>query len=313
MITNEKRLDLEKQGYRVVGNHSAIKVCEWTKKSIRGTDVCYKCKFYGINTWQCVQMTPALPVCNQRCLWCWRDINFTKKDWQGPIDSPKDIVDGCIREHVKYLQGFGGNQEKDEERFVKSLKPLHFAISLSGEPTFYPKLPELIDEINSRGMTTFLVTNGTNPEMLKRIINHQPTQLYLTLPAPDEETYKKACNPLDIENWKNIHKSLMLLKNFKRSVIRLTLVKGINMIKPEKYAELFKQHDADYIECKAYVWVGYSRERLAIENMPRHNEIIEFAKEIIKHYPELKIIDEKKESRVVLLSKADKEDRVMKF
>ena len=26
-------------------------------------------------------------------------------------------------------------------------QPLHFAISLTGEPTMYPRLPELIDEI----------------------------------------------------------------------------------------------------------------------------------------------------------------------
>ena len=71
------------------------------------------------------------------------------------------------------------------------MNPKHFAFSLSGEPTFYPRLPELIDELKKRNITSFLVTNGTNPEMLKKLIEHPPTQLYLTLPAPDEETYKK--------------------------------------------------------------------------------------------------------------------------
>ena len=82
---------------------------------------------------------------------------------------------------------------------------------------------------------------------------------------------------------------------------------------PEKYAELFKQINADYFELKAYVWVGYSKSRMKIENMPRHDEIVEFANKVIASYPELKIIDEKKESRVVLLAKQDNPNRIMKF
>ena len=143
-IIAEKKERLEKQGYRLVGNHSAIKVCTWTKKAIRGEDICYKCTFYGLNTWQCVQMTPALHVCTHRCNFCWRDIEFTFPEWIGPVDEPKDIVDGCIREHVKYLQGFGGNPKASKEKLDSAMKPLHFAISLSGEPTAYPRLPELV-------------------------------------------------------------------------------------------------------------------------------------------------------------------------
>ena len=55
---------------------------------------------------------------------------------------------------------------------------LFFAISLTGEPTLYPKLPELIKEIHSRGKTSFLVTNGQHPEVLQKLkidhIIHQP-------------------------------------------------------------------------------------------------------------------------------------------
>ena len=48
MINKSKIKDLEKQGYRVVGRHSGIKVCLWTKKCLRDEDVCYKNTFYGI-------------------------------------------------------------------------------------------------------------------------------------------------------------------------------------------------------------------------------------------------------------------------
>lgn len=302
-ISEPRKKDLYKQGYRLVGSHSAIKVCEWTKKSLKDCDFCYKQQFYGINSHQCVQMTPALPTCNHRCIFCWRDINFTKTKWEGPVDDPKFIVDNCIKEHIEYLQGFKGNKETNPKKLDESFKPNQFAISLSGEPTFYPKLPELIDEIKSRGFTAFLVTNGTNPDMLKKLIKHQPTQLYITLPAHNEQIYKKTCNPLIKDGWKKIMQSISLLKNFKcNTVLRLTLTKGLNMLNPEQYAKIIKNSNAKFVECKAYMWVGYSRQRLTIDSMPRHTEIKDFA-EAIAENSGYKIKDEKQESRVVLLTK----------
>ncbi|MBS3113129.1 4-demethylwyosine synthase TYW1 [Candidatus Woesearchaeota archaeon] len=314
IISENKRKDLEKQGYRIVGNHSAIKLCMWSKKAIKCEDVCYKNTFYGIETHRCVQMTPALPYCGHRCVFCWRDIAFTEPKWNGPVDEPKEIINGCIEAQVKYLQGFGGNDKADQKKYKESLNPLHFAISLSGEPTLYPRLPELIDEITKRGMTSFLVTNGTNPEMLEKIKGHEPTQLYLTLPAPDKESYIKTCHPIIKDSWEKILESIKIYNKINtRKTIRLTLVKNINLIKPEKYAELFKKIEANFFELKAYVWVGHSRKRLAQESMPMHHEIVEFAKMIIKNYPDLKIIDEKAESRVVLLAKKDFNGRIMRF
>ncbi len=303
MFAKEKIKDLEKQGYRFVGNHSAIKVCLWCKRAIKAGDVCYKDKFYGISSNRCIQMTPTF-VCSHRCIFCWRDIEFTPKKFTGKPDSPKEIVDGCIKEHTKYLQGFGGDKDTNRQKYKEALTPKHFAISLAGEPTFYPKLPELIKEIHSRDMTSFLVTNGTNPDMLKKLLEQkcQPTQLYITLPAPDKESYLKVCAPLIKDGLEKIQKSLALLKKFNRSVIRLTLVKGINMLKPELYAALIEKHKPLFVEVKAFMVVGYSRYRLALENMPVHSEIREFAKQIEKH-SSYKLVDEKPESRVILMMK----------
>lgn len=306
VISQAKKADLEKQGYRLVGNHSAIKVCLWTKKCIRGEDVCYKNTFYGINTHRCVQMTPSFHVCTHRCQWCWRDINFTFSEWTGPVDNPDEIVDESIRQHVKYLRGFGGNNKRDEKNYQESLKPKHFAISLSGEPTFYPMLPELIKAIHKRGMTSFLVTNGTNPDVLRKLISSsaEPTQLYLTLPAPNKEVYLDSCRPLVNDSWNKILESASLFEGFGcRRTVRLTLVKNLNMVDAEGYAGLFNQIDADFFELKAYVWVGHSRDRLNIENMPRHEEVVSFANDILKFCPDLKIVAEKHESRVVCIAK----------
>ncbi|MBN2367457.1 4-demethylwyosine synthase TYW1 [Candidatus Woesearchaeota archaeon] len=315
MLTEKKRLELEKQGYRIVGNHSAIKVCGWTKNSLRNRGVCYKNTFYGIQTWRCVQMTPSLQHCNFRCWHCWRDISTASREWSGPVDDPKDIVDGCIKEHVKILMGFKGNKEANKKRIEEMQKPLHFAISLTGEPTMYPKLPELIDEIKSRGMTAYLVTNGSYPEMIKKIIGHEPTQFYITMAAPYKELFNKTTNPLTENAWEKFYETLQLMKDLKtRRVLRLTLTKGYNMVEPEKYGQLIRQLDGhyDYVECKGYMHVGYSMQRLSEDNMPTHDEIKDFAEKVAKAAG-LKYIDEKPESSVVLLMKEDKKDRVMNF
>ncbi|TDA33071.1 MAG: 4-demethylwyosine synthase TYW1, partial [Hadesarchaea archaeon] len=37
----------ERQGYRLVGRNSAVKVCLWTRRSLLGRGECYKARFYG--------------------------------------------------------------------------------------------------------------------------------------------------------------------------------------------------------------------------------------------------------------------------
>lgn len=107
----DKKLDFMRQkttqmGYRFVGRHSAVKVCSWTKESIRGKNVCYKNKFYGIESNQCIQMTPVMFFCTFNCLHCWRNFDYmlprSHEDW----DDPKQILDGCIEAQSEYLQGF---------------------------------------------------------------------------------------------------------------------------------------------------------------------------------------------------------------
>ncbi|MBN1645341.1 4-demethylwyosine synthase TYW1 [Candidatus Woesearchaeota archaeon] len=311
MISKETKIDLEKQGYRFTGKNSATKVCEWCKKALKSEEICYKGDFYGIQSWRCVQMSPTF-ACTHRCIFCWRNIEETDMINPKDLDSPKEIIDNCIKEHVKFLQGFGGNEKRNKTRYKEAQSPLHFAISLIGEPCLYPKLPELINEIKKRNMTSFVVTNGTQPEMLKKLLIHQPTQLYMTLPAPNKEVYDKTCNPLINDGWERINKSLSLLDKFDRSCIRLTLVKNVNMVYPEQYAELIKKTNPDFVELKAYMWVGHSRNRLEIDNMPYHHEIRAFAEKIVKKIG-WKIIDEKPESRTVLMMKNDNQDRILKF
>jgi len=294
---------LEKIGYRFVGKskHAAVKICSWTREAIRGKGVCYKEKFYDIKSHRCLQIAPGVPYCNHSCLFCWRDTNITNPKWTGPVDEPEEILDGMIEQQRLLLTGFKGFEDADKVKWKESQEPNQVAISLAGEPCLYPKLPELIELINSKGMTSFLVTNGTVPEMIEKLLDHQPYQLYITLAAPNAEIYQKTCRPLIKDGWENIQKSLSLLNNFNRSVIRLTLVKNLNLVNPEQYAEIIEKTKPKFVELKAYMAIGFSRERLGAEYMPTHEEIKQFAKEIEKN-SSYKIKDEKEDSRVVLLT-----------
>ena len=225
-------------------------------------------------------------------------------------DSPEKIVEESIACQRKLITGFGGSPNAIKERWIEGSEPNNVAISLSGEPTFYPYLPELIKEYENRGFTTFLVTNGTIPEMLAKVF---PSQLYMSLDAPDLETYLKVCQPKSAALWEKINESLSLMKQKNsRTVIRTTLVKGENMFKPEGYAELIKKASPDFVEIKAYMHLGFSRLRLDRSAMPTHVEVLEFAQTLAK-YLGYEIADESEISRVVLLSKDGKKSPVKKI
>ncbi|MBI4182091.1 MAG: 4-demethylwyosine synthase TYW1 [Candidatus Aenigmarchaeota archaeon] len=303
-VMAERLQKYERMGYRFVGprKHSAIKVCAWCKTSLRGEGSCYKQKFYGIESGQCLQMTPTFFACSENCLFCWRPLRYALPKDQA-WDSPKDIMDDAIAAQRSLLTGFKGNPATPLLRFQRAQDPRHVAISLSGEPTLYPQIGDLIADIKGRDMTAFLVTNGTLPERLQALLDkgQQPTQLYITLAAPDPATLKKTALPIFPDSWERLQHSLGMLRQFERSVIRLTLAKGLNFHDPEGYAALADQAGADFLECKAFMSVGGARDRLPYQDMPLFPEIQEFAR-TIERASNYRIVDEKADSRVVLLA-----------
>jgi len=301
---------LKKQRYHIVGRHSAVKRCRWLYETLIHDRPCYKQKFYGIKTHQCIQMTPAAFYCTQRCLFCWRaqsgDLQITWDEMKLPTwDSPEDIVEGSIKAQLEILSGYKGNAKTNQQKFKEALTPRHVAISLTGEPTLYKHIGELIQAFHRRGFTTFLVSNGTVPSILAKM-NEEPTQLYISVCAPDEETFRHVCRPQISKAWEKMNETLALLPSFKcPTVIRITSVHSLNMKNIEGYAKLIEKANPTYIEPKAFMHVGFSRLRLGYESMPTHHEICEFATQIAKETG-YNIIDESKDSRVVLLSRLEK-------
>jgi len=305
---------LKKQRYHLVGNHSAVKRCKWLHDSLVHGRSCYKAKFYGIKSHQCIQMSPAIFYCTQQCLFCWRaqnsDLQIKWSETGTQIwDEPESIVCGSLYAQERILSGYKGNQQADLRKLREALMPRHVAISLAGEPTLYEPLGDLIREFHRKRFTTFLVTNGTNPERLEEL-KEEPTQLYVSVCAPNQDVFKKACRPQIKNAWTKLNHTLGLLPSFRcPTVIRMTLVRDMNMENVEEYAKLIKKADPTYIETKAYMHVGFSNLRLTFERMPSHRQIREFASDL-SDKTGYKILDESVDSRVVLLSKREKTKRL---
>ena len=193
-LTQEAVKRFTNAGYRIVGTHSAVSICHWTKESLRRDRVCYKEKWYGIKSHRCLELTPSLVWCTHKCQFCWRPLDFTKAGEPKP-DDPKEIIDGCIEQRRMLLTGFKGSEVVDKKKWEEAINPTSAAISLAGEPTMYSRIGDLIAEFKKRDMTTFLVINGTRPDRLKSLAN-EPTNLYISLCAPDKETYLKVNRPL---------------------------------------------------------------------------------------------------------------------
>ena len=293
---------LARQRYAVVGNHSGVKLCHWMKQSLLFGRQCYKQAFYGINSHQCLQMTPTVTHCTHMCLFCWRFQNFTENQLLDP-DDPGFILEQAIVAQRKLLTGFKGDPRCDQKKWNEANHPNMLACSLSGEPTLYPRLGEFFEACHQKGITTFLVTNGTMPEALERM-STLPTQLFVSLVAPNEEVYKKICAPLIPNGWEKIQKTLELLPSLStKTVIRHTLVHGWNMDDEhiKEYAKLDGKAQPTFIEPKGYVFVGSSRNRLHFSNMPRHEQIRSFSLRLAEEIGYSQVA-EKEDSLVVLLS-----------
>ncbi len=220
------------------------------------------------------------------------------------VAEPKELVEGLVNERKRLLIGFLGNEKADKRLVMEALEPTHFAISLSGEPTMYPKLPQLISYLKKRGAKSiFLVTNGQEPWMLERLGGDSlPTQLYLSMTGYDRESYERISRPMYRDGWERWLRSLDLLSGVNtRTVIRLTLMRGLNDFEIEKTAKLIARGNPHFVEVKSYMHIGASLSRLSRKHMLEFKEIREYAKRLLSNLKGFEYMDEAPESRIVVL------------
>ena len=293
-----------------VSDHSTVALCHWTKKSFKHEGNCYKHKFYGISTYSCMEFSPAGMYCENRCVYCWRPMEFyeSMKMESEKVAGPEEIMSKLMEERRNLIMGHYGDSRSDKKRLNESLKPSHYAISLSGEPTMYPKLPELIKYLKSLKETKsiFLVTNGQEPYMIQKLQDEDalPTQLYLSTNASDYESFLRINKPRYDDSWQRWNATLDLLKSLDtRTVLRITLIRNYNdkeeMI--PAFSKMIKESSPHFIEIKSYMHIGRSTNRLEYENMLDMEEVKKFSEKVAKQSELFSIMDESNVSRIVVL------------
>jgi tRNA wybutosine-synthesizing protein 1 len=313
-ITPSLQAKLRKAKYGVF-NHSAVELCHWTKKSFYDEGNCYKHKFYGISTHRCMEMTPTAMNCENRCIYCWRPTEFydTLQMPENLVDEPDAIIHQLLKERERLIIGFYGNSKSNKEKLDESLFPAHYAISLSGEPTMYPKLPDLIKYLKSLKNTKsiFLVTNGQEPEMINRLIKEEalPTQLYLSTNASNKKMFYQINRPKYKDAWDRWLKTLQILSRINtRTVLRITLIRNYNndLNNIPEFVKIINQANPHFIEIKSYMHIGMSTNRLKQDNMLEIREVREFTNILNKFLQCYNIMDESEISRIVVLQNQDR-------
>ncbi|XP_037670856.1 S-adenosyl-L-methionine-dependent tRNA 4-demethylwyosine synthase TYW1 isoform X2 [Choloepus didactylus] len=209
MITPALREALTKQGYQLIGSHSGVKLCRWTKSMLRGRGGCYKHTFYGIESHCCMETTPSL-ACANKCVFCWRHhTNPVGTEWRWKMDQPEMILKEAIENHQNMIKQFKGVPGVKAERFEEGMTVKHCALSLVGEPIMYPEINTFLKLLHQCKISSFLVTNAQFPMEIR---NLKPvTQLYVSVDASTKDSLKKIDRPLFKDFWQRFLDSLKAL------------------------------------------------------------------------------------------------------
>jgi tRNA wybutosine-synthesizing protein 1 len=274
---------LTKQGYTIVGSHSGVKICRWMKSALRGRGSCYKHSFYNIESHLCMESTPSLS-CSNKCVFCWRHgTNPVGTTWRWQVDPPDLIFAGVKEGHYKKIKILKGMPGVRAERFAEAMRIRHCALSLVGEPIFYPHINEFLSLLHAERISSFLVCNAQHPDQLATLA--PVTQLYVSIDASNRETLRKIDRPLHRDFWERFERCMDILRERRfeqRTVFRLTLVKGFNVDEEaEGYADLVARALPCFIEIKGVTFCGTSTSKsagLTMQNVPWYEEVCEFVR-----------------------------------
>ena len=272
---------LTKQGYTIVGSHSGVKICRWTKSALRGRGSCYKYSFYGIRSHLCMETTPSLS-CSNKCVFCWRHgTNPVGTTWRWQVDPPEMIFEGVKEGHYKKIKMMKGVPGVRADRFAEAMQIRHCALSLVGEPIFYPHINEFTAMLHKEHISSFLVCNAQHPDQLAAL--KHVTQLYVSIDASNKESLRKIDRPLHRDFWERFQRCLDILREkrfMQRTVFRLTLVKGFNIDdEAEGYADLVAKGLPCFVEIKGVTFCGTSTSSsagLTMQNVPFYEEVCAF-------------------------------------
>jgi tRNA wybutosine-synthesizing protein 1 len=232
-----------------------------------------------------MEATPSLS-CSNKCVFCWRHgTNPVGTTWRWITDAPDVIFDGITAAHYKKIKMMKGVPGVRAERFAEAMRIRHCALSLVGEPIFYPHINELLHLMHKNRISTFMVCNAQHPAQLASLI--PVTQLYVSIDASNKDSLRKIDRPLHRDFWERFCACLDILRTRRfeqRTVFRLTLVKGFNMAEEVKgYADLVERALPCFVEVKGVTYCGTSAAGsagLTMQNVPFYEEVAEFVTQL---------------------------------
>ncbi|MEE6469786.1 hypothetical protein FKM82_008767 [Ascaphus truei] len=276
MITPALQEALTKQGYRLIGSHSGVKLCRWTKSMLRGRGGCYKHSFYGIESHRCMETTPSL-ACANKCVFCWRHhTNPVGTEWRWKMDQPEMILEGAIENHQNMIKQFKGMMPTKKQ---------------CGEGS-------TASNVSREALNIFFHIQH-EAQCLEPV-----TQLYVSVDASTKDSLKKIDRPLFKDFWQRFIDSLKALaEKQQRTVYRLTLVKAWNVDELKAYADLVTVGRPDFIEVKGVTYCGESSaSNLTMANVPWHEEVIHFVQELGSLLPDYELACEHEHSNCLLVA-----------
>lgn len=228
-----------------------------------------------------MEATPSLS-CSNKCVFCWRHgTNPVGTTWRWEVDPPELVFEGMKAGHYKKIKMMKGVPGVRAERFQEAMRIRHCALSLVGEPIFYPHINALLAMLHREHISSFLVCNAQHPDQLATL--GPVTQLYVSIDASDKETLRKIDRPLHRDFWDRFLRcmDILALKRFThRTVFRLTLVKGFNIdAEAAGYAALVARARPAFIEVKGVTYCGTSTAAgagLTMQNVPFYEEVQAF-------------------------------------
>lgn len=172
--------------------------------------------------------------CNFRCHFCYNPLLVWSEEESG---------------EKKYEKGYSQFTEDDLFRFLESRRgKLDGVVITGGEPTMHKDLPEFIKKIRALGFKIKLDTNGTNPLMLKKLLDQKILDyIAMDLKGSGDNYHKVVGVKVDFQN---LQKSVKLIINSGLPhEFRTTVVPGLLAVSDfEEMGEIIKGADAWYLQ-----------------------------------------------------------------
>ena len=280
LLSPELACQLTDQGYRLVGTHSAVRLSRWTKTHLRGRGACFKRTFYGTNSYETLETSPALS-CSSNCVHCWKHPGCpTAPQWTWAADDAKLIVDNAIIQHLSMVNTMRDVQGVRPERLQQAQTVRHCDLSLVGEPLMYPHINSYIQHLHYRGVSTWMYHTGMHPKELERLTT--TTQLVLSVCGPTRQLMKDLVQSVYEDFWERFQASLEIMaRKSHRTSLRLIIIKMWTDGHFEEYANMIVRCKPDFIEVKGVIFCGRT---LSLDtNVPSHEDIINFCRRLCAH------------------------------